>query len=97
MRRGVVLEVCPTSNVATGVFPDFASHPLRRLLEAGVRVTLNSDDPPYWPTTIGREYAVARDAFGLDARALVGITRTAIEAAFVDEATRTRLLARVAA
>jgi adenosine deaminase len=95
--RRIVLEVCPTSNIATGVFPDLASHPLRRLMEAGVRVTLNSDDPPFWPTTIGREYALARDAFGLDDGALARITRTAIEAAFVDEPTRTRLLARVPA
>src|SRR5690606_30527371 len=52
--RGIVLEVCPTSNVATGVYKDYASHPLRRLMAAGIPVTLNSDDPPYFDTSIGR-------------------------------------------
>lgn len=93
--RGIVLEVCPTSNVATGVVADYDAHPLKRLVEAGLKVTLNSDDPPYFATSIGREYALAMDRFGLDAAALGSITCTALEAAFVDEATRTRLLARV--
>ena len=52
-RRGTVLEVCPGSNVALGLYPDRAAHPLRRLIEAGVRVTLNSDDPPFFHTTLG--------------------------------------------
>jgi adenosine deaminase len=96
-RRGIVLEVCPSSNVALGVYPDFASHPLHRLIEAGCRVTLNSDDPPYFDTSIGKEYAVAAERFGLSESALLTITRTAIDAAFVDAATRRRLVDRVAA
>lgn len=92
---GIVLEICPTSNLRTGVYGSFAGHPLNRLAEAGCRVTLNSDDPPYFDTTIGREYAVAAAWFGWDASRLLEATRTAIESAFVDEATRTRLLARV--
>lgn len=93
--RAIVLEVCPTSNVATGIYPDYAHHPFMRLKDAGVRVTLNSDDPPYFDTTIGREYAVAAEHYGLDAPALAGLTRTALEAAFVDDATRARLLAKL--
>jgi adenosine deaminase len=92
---GVVLEACPGSNVALGIYSDFHDHPLRQLLEAGVRVTLNSDDPPCFATSLGREYALAESAMGLGRDSLRAITRTAIEAAFVDEATRTRLLARV--
>ena len=61
--RGTVLEVCPTSNVVLGAYPSFAEHPFRALRAAGVRVTLGSDDPPYWGTTIGGEYAVARDTW----------------------------------
>ncbi len=90
-RRGIVLEVCPGSNVALGLYPDRASHPLHRLIAAGVRVTLNSDDPPFFHTTLGTEY----DLSGLDVRQLRGIARTTIEASFADEATRRQLLERV--
>jgi adenosine deaminase len=93
--RGLVLEVCPVSNVATGVYPSLAAHPLRRLVDAGVRVTLNSDDPPYFDTSIGREHAEAARHAGLDRAALLQITRTAIDAAFVDPATRDLLRARI--
>ncbi len=83
--RQIVLEVCPTSNVALGVFPSYAAHPLPALMAAGVRITLNSDDPPYFGSTIGQEYAVARDHFALDDAALAGLTRTAVDAAFADD------------
>lgn len=95
--RGTVLEVCPTSNVVLGVFASYAEHPLRELLDAGVRVTLGSDDPPWWNATIGGEYEVARHRFGLSAQELVEVTRTALAAAFVDEDTRARLLRRLPA
>lgn len=83
--RGIVLECCPTSNVVLGVFPSYREHPLPRLLAAGVRVTLGSDDPPYFGTSVGGEYAVCRERFGLDDEALRDITRTAIEAAFCED------------
>ena len=90
-RRGIVLEVCPGSNIALGLYPDRAAHPLHRLIDAGVRVTLNSDDPPFFHTTLGTEYAKA----GLDAAVLRGLTRTAIEASFADAATKARLLGEI--
>lgn len=90
-RRGTVLEVCPGSNVALGIYPDRAAHPLHSLIASGVRVTLNSDDPPFFHTSLGTEY----DAAGLDGHALRGITRTAIEASFADAPTRRRLLEKV--
>lgn len=93
--EGVVLEACPGSNVALGVFPDFPSHPLRALADAGVRVTLNSDDPPFFHTSLAREYAVAATEMGFTEAELLAMTRTAIEAAFVDEPTRANLLARL--
>ena len=91
VRRGIVLEVCPGSNIALGLYPDRAAHPLHRLIAAGVRVTLGSDDPPYFHTTLGTEY----DEAGLDEAALRGITRTAIEASFAAEALKKKLLAKV--
>lgn len=90
--EGTVLEVCPGSNIALGVFPDFQSHPLRALKDAGIRVTISSDDPPFFHTSLKREYEIASTEFGLPDIEINAMTRTAIEAAFVDEATRTRLL-----
>lgn len=94
--EGVVLECCPVSNVELRVFDSYASHPFTKLRDAGCKVTLNSDDPPYFWTSLKREYDVAKEHFGLDDRTLTAITRTAIEAAFVDKKTRTALLARLA-
>jgi adenosine deaminase len=93
---GIVLECCPVSNIELKVFDGFANHPFARLRDAGCKVTLNSDDPPYFWTSLKREYDVAREHFGLDDKALTAVTRTAIEAAFVDRKTRTALLGRLA-
>lgn len=90
---GTVLEVCPGSNIALKVFPDLASHPLRKFHDAGVKVCINSDDPPFFGTSLAQEYDWASSAFGFTDEEINGMTRTAIEAAFVDEETRARLLA----
>ncbi|MDH4412614.1 MAG: adenosine deaminase [Rhizobium sp.] len=92
---GTVLEVCPGSNIALKVFPDFASHPLKQFHEAGVKVCINSDDPPFFGTSLAQEYEWASSEFGFTDAQIDGMTRTAIEAAFVDEQTRARLLARL--
>jgi adenosine deaminase len=84
--RGIVLEVCPTSNVALGVFPTYEAHPLGALRAAGVPVTLGSDDPPYFGTTIGREYELAHERLGCSLQDLQEITETALNAAFSDAA-----------
>ncbi len=95
--EGVVLEVCPVSNIELKLFASFAEHPFPVLKAAGCKLTLNSDDPPYFWTSLKREYDVAAKHFGLSEKELTGITRTAIEAAFVDKKTRAALLARLAA
>jgi adenosine deaminase len=89
--REIVLEVCPTSNVALGLFANLGHHPLPALADAGVRVTLGSDDPPYWDATIGGEYAVA-ERMGLDPAVM---TQTAVEAAFLTPADRASVGARL--
>ena len=94
--RGTVLECCPTSNVVLGVYPGYAEHPLVALRDAGVKVTLGSDDPPYFGASLAGEYAVAREEFGLSDEELRGLTRTALEAAFLQEDVRERLLALLA-
>jgi adenosine deaminase len=93
--RGVVLECCPTSNVVLGVVDSFAAHPLPALREAGVRVTLASDDPPYFGASVGGEYDAAREHFGMTDDELREVTRTAIEASFADPPLRAALLARL--
>jgi adenosine deaminase len=93
--EGVVLECCPGSNIALKVFADFASHPFPALRAAGCKVTLNSDDPPYFRTSLKREYEIAAECFGMSDKALAAVTRTAIEAAFVDRKTKAALLARL--
>jgi len=95
-RRRVTLEVCPTSNVVLGVFPSFEEHPFPVLREAGVPLTLGSDDPPYFGASVGGEYAIAREHFGLGDDELVGLTRTAIEASFAEPALRDHLMTRLA-
>jgi adenosine deaminase len=82
--RGIVLEVCPTSNVVLGVFGSYEEHPLGHLRAAGVPVTLGSDDPPYFGTTIGREYELAHERLGCSLDDLRAITETALNAAFSD-------------
>ncbi|MDP3618156.1 MAG: adenosine deaminase, partial [Ramlibacter sp.] len=93
--EGVVLECCPVSNVELKVFPSYAEHPFPKLKAAGCKVTLSSDDPPYFWTSLKKEYDVAKEHFGMSDRDLTAVTRTAIEAAFVDRKTRTALLAKL--
>src|SRR5690242_21262834 len=92
--RGIVLECCPTRNVVLGVFESYEEHPLRRLADAGVKVTLGSDDPPYFGATIEGEYEVCAQRMGFGEADLRDVTLTAIEAAFCDEGLRDELRRR---
>ena len=94
--REMVLNTCPTSNVVLGVFGGFDEHPLPALRDAGVRLTLGSDDPPYFGATIGGEYRVCFERLGFSEDDLTAITLTAIDAAFCDVALKAALRARVA-
>ena len=93
--EGIVLEACPASNIALEVYPSFEAHPFSQLAAAGLVMTLNSDDPPYFHTTLTREYALAQEYFGCSDDDLLGFTRNAVNAAFVDTATRARLHKRL--
>jgi aminodeoxyfutalosine deaminase len=81
----IALEVCPTSNLATGAVLDIDAHPIRQLRDAGVLVTINSDDPPMFGTDLVTEYAVAARLLELDEAGLVGLARTAVDVSFADE------------
>ena len=96
IENDIVLEVCPGSNVALGVYPDWASHPIAKLADAGVKVTVSTDDPPFFHTTLSHEYDRLADAFGWAEPEFTELNRTAAEAAFCDDATRARLRAAFA-
>jgi adenosine deaminase len=94
-RRQIVLECCPTSNVVLNAFPSYEEHPLPTLRDAGVKVTLGSDDPPYFGASIGGEYAICAERYGWGDDDLRAITRTALEAAFCEETLKEELIRRV--
>ncbi len=91
VERGIVLEVCPGSNVALGVYPRFDKHPIARLRDAGVKVTVSTDDPPFFHTTMTREYEELARAFGWEDEDFRALNLTALDAAFCDADTRDRL------
>lgn len=90
--RGVPLEVCPTSNVHTSTVESYAEHPLPRLLELGLRATLNTDDPSISGIDLAHEYRVAREEIGLSEDDLRTLQKHALEAAFLTDAERRALL-----
>ncbi|HEX9122676.1 MAG TPA: adenosine deaminase [Actinomycetota bacterium] len=84
--RRIPLEVCPTSNVMTRVVRSMGAHPLPRLLDAGLVVTLNSDDPSMFSSPLTGEYELVRETFGLDDEVLGAIARNGVRASFADDA-----------
>jgi adenosine deaminase len=92
---GIVLEVCPGSNVVLGVYPNWHSHPIEKLRAAGVKVTVSTDDPPFFHTTMSHEFDRLADTFGWDRGEFDTLNRTAAEAAFCDDATRAKLLKKL--
>ena len=93
--RDIVLEVCPTSNICTRAVAEMEDHPFNVLRGAGVRVTLNSDDPGMFDTDLNREYLVANEVFGLDAPALTELARESVRASFASGDARSRILAEI--
>ncbi len=93
--EGVVLEVCPGSNVTLGVFESLKQHPIAALRAAGVRVTVSTDDPPFFQTDMNREYADLARAFGWDSADFAALNKTAARAAFCDETTRARVMTKL--
>jgi len=83
---GIPLTVCPCSNVKLGVFTRMAEHNLKKLLDAGLKVTVNSDDPSYFGAYVNANYADAQDALGLTKRDLYRMARNSFEASFLPEA-----------
>lgn len=87
----IPLEVCPTSNIATRAVDVLENHPLRQMYDAGVNVTINSDDPPMFGTTLNREYEIAADLLGLDERGIAELAKKAVAATFLPDADKAAL------
>jgi adenosine deaminase len=85
---GIVLEVNPGSNVALGVYPSLAEHPIAKLRDAGVKVTVSTDDPPFFNTTMTSEFEKLASVFGWGVDDFKQLNQTALEAAFCDAATK---------
>jgi len=93
--EGVVFEVCPSSNVTLGIVPSLDEHPIRRLRDAGVAITINSDDPPFFSTTLTHELEHAVRLLDLDELRLAALQRRAIDASYAPAALRTEVHAAI--
>ncbi|MFQ6014709.1 MAG: adenosine deaminase [Anaerolineae bacterium] len=82
-QRNIVLEICPTSNLQTGVVANFAEHPLKELHERGISVTINTDDPCISDTTLTKEYQVAVEQIGITLSQLKEMILNGVRAAFL--------------
>ncbi|MFJ1755287.1 adenosine deaminase [Kitasatospora sp. NPDC088134] len=91
----IPLEVCPTSNLATRVVERIEEHPIRQMVDAGLLVTVNSDDPPMFGTDLNTEYAVVAKLLGLDEAGVAALARNAVEASFLDPAGKRRLTGEI--
>ncbi|MGH9405429.1 MAG: adenosine deaminase [Terriglobia bacterium] len=90
--RQVTVEVCLSSNAATGLIAGVRNHPLRRFLDFGIPVTLNTDDPALFATSLDREFEIARCVYGLSPDEIVGILKNSIRASFNPDREKQRLL-----
>jgi aminodeoxyfutalosine deaminase len=95
VRDAVPLEVCPTSNVVLGVFDDHDAHPFEALWAAGAQVTVSSDDPPFFATTLTDELRHAERLARLSRTDLALLQRRAVDASFLPATDAARLTAEV--
>jgi aminodeoxyfutalosine deaminase len=91
----IPLEVCPSSNVCTGVFTSLGEHTLPQMLAAGAFVTINTDDPPMFSTTLNDEYLRVASTFDLGLSAIAQLVRNGVEASFLDQGTKAVLLGEI--
>ena len=94
--KGIALEICPTSNIFLGLFKDMKHHPLPKFYDAGIKISINSDDPPFMSTTLAKEYQRVQESYQYSDETMNNITRMAIESAFVETETKQQLLTKIA-
>jgi len=90
-RRGISIETCPMSNLRTGAVKSLKDHPIRRFMEAGVKVSINTDDPPMFGTDMNTEYLMLHRELGFTAEELYNIGLDSIETSFIDEQEKKQL------
>lgn len=93
--REIPLECCPGSNLAMGLIPNYRDYPLPDFLDAGVMLTLNSDDPALFGTSLTQEFSKTAEAFSLTAQQVVSLSENAVRAAFLPDEEKQRLLAQI--
>lgn len=84
LEKDITLEVCPTSNIQTKAYESYDSHPFKKLLDLGVRVTLNTDNMTVSNTTLNKEYLIMQETFDLDKSTLLEIYKNSVDAAFIE-------------
>jgi aminodeoxyfutalosine deaminase len=94
-RRQIPLELNPSSNVRTGVCSSFAEHPLRRYFDCGLLVTLNSDDPAFFGSTVENEYRLAHELQDFSREELKTLAANSFRASFLPEAAKREWLSRI--
>jgi aminodeoxyfutalosine deaminase len=92
---GIPLEVCPSSNVATRAVPSLDEHPLQAFRDAGVTVTVNSDDPSMFGTTLNQEYEIAARLLDLDSGGVADLARAAVRASFAPDDLKLAMVAEI--
>ena len=91
----IALEVCPGSNVFLGVYPDLASHPIKKLRELGVKITVSTDDPPFFRTSMNKEYRDLKRIFNWNKKDFIELNTTALKAAFCDNETKEKIASKL--
>ena len=94
-KQGIPLEVCPSSNVATRAVPSLDEHPITAFRDAGVTVTVNSDDPSMFGTSLNQEYAIAARLLDLDRGGVADLSRAAVRASFAPDDLKVAMLAEI--
>ncbi|MCW2842135.1 MAG: adenosine deaminase [Nocardioides sp.] len=93
--HGIPLEVCPSSNIATRAVATLDEHPIRAFRDAGVTITVNSDDPPMFGTDLNREYEIAAELLDLDDAGVADLARTAVRSSYAEAEVKTRILGEI--
>lgn len=93
-KSDIVLEICPTSNIATKIYASYEEHPVKKLFDQNIKITVNSDDPPFFNASIAGEYEVM-SKLGLSDDELKSLTKNAIKYSFCDQETKVKLLAKI--
>ena len=95
VETGLPLTLCPLSNVAIGIYPDLAAHPVKQLIDRGVTVTINSDDPPFFDANLNENFLQLAEVFELGAADIAALVRNGFTCCFAGDAEKQAYLARL--